>query len=60
MLAIRIILALVFLFLAIVSFPATAIAKYGKKNRLLTLIFAGVGSISTILFIILIWPYIPD
>jgi len=60
MIAIRIIVALIFLFIAIISFPVTAVAKYGKKNRKLTLVFAGIGSLSTILFIILIWPYIPD
>lgn len=57
---IRLIIAVIFLFLAIISFPATAIAKYGRKNRLLTLIFAGAGVISTIAFMILIWPYLPD
>jgi hypothetical protein len=56
----RLVIAVIFLFLAIISFPLTAIAKYGKRNRLLTMIFAGGGAVSTLAFMILIWPYIPD
>lgn len=56
---IRLIIAVIFLFIAIIGFPATAIAKYGRKNRLLTMIFAGTGVVSTLAFMILIWPYLP-
>ena len=57
---VRLIAAIVFLFPAILAFPAAAVGKYGLKNRKMTMAAVGVGVLSTFLFIILIWPYIPD
>ena len=52
--------AVVFLVLAIISLPLTVMMKYGKKNRKWTLVFGFSGAVSTLVFIILIWPYLPD
>jgi hypothetical protein len=60
MLEARLIGAVVFLILAIISLPLTVMMKYGKKNRKLTMVFGIAGAISTLVFIFLIWPYLPD
>ena len=57
---IRLIAAVVFLLVAIVSLPLAMVMKYGKKNRKLTLVFGCMGAVSTLLFMVLIWPYLPD
>jgi hypothetical protein len=55
---VRQVLSVIFLVVAIVSGPLAVVAKYGLRSRRLTVMFAVLGILATIVFIALAWPYL--
>ena len=58
--SVRLDIALVLLIVAIICGPGAIVAKYGMKNRRAATVLALTGAFSTLLFMILIWPYLPS
>ena len=54
------ILILISLAVAVAVNPLAYIAKHRWRNKRLTQGLSVVGVIATLIFIILVWPYIPD
>lgn len=56
----REILAVISMVVAVAAVPLTYIAKYSLRKRWLTTLFAAMGAASVMLFIYLVWDYIPE
>ncbi|HDD59489.1 MAG: hypothetical protein J7K08_02900 [Thermoplasmata archaeon] len=53
-------LAVISIVIAVAAVPLTYVAKYSLRNRKLTTLFAAMGAVSVMLFIYLVWDYIPE